>query len=166
MSFLDLQEVAKAKRERDIRLGKIPSAIVLKFPDRTVQPSAPPPVIEQQREPVVVPIVEAVIPKIEKVEVKKYPSLEAIIKAVALYYNVSRIDILSPRREAALVYARHVVCYLARELTLLAYPTIGRLLNRDHTSVLHGAQKITRLRLTDEKLAQDLLNLRSLLGDA
>ncbi|MCA9630062.1 MAG: hypothetical protein KC766_20465 [Myxococcales bacterium] len=37
-----------------------------------------------------------------------------------------------------LVRSRHLVCYLARELTGMSYPELGRQLGRDHTTVMHS----------------------------
>jgi hypothetical protein len=158
----ELQLIALARRERDIRLGKYPSAKIYQFPDRTTTPSSPP-VVEQPPEPVVV-VTELVI---HKTPDGKYPSLNSIIRAVELYYNVSRADIVSMRRFAPAAHARHVICYLARKETVLVYEVIGRILgNRDHTSIIHGFQKIEKRLLTDKQLEGDIANIRALLGVA
>jgi hypothetical protein len=158
-----LQRIALDRRERDIRLGKYPSAKIYPFPDRTTTPSAPP-VVEQPPEPVAVPVPELVI---HKTPDGKYPSLESIIKVTAAYYNISRQDILSKRRFAPAAHARHVVCYLARKETLLVYEVIGRILGgRDHTSIIHGFQRIEKRLPGDKQLEGDIANLRTILGVA
>jgi chromosomal replication initiation ATPase DnaA len=74
-----------------------------------------------------------------------------IARVVAAFYRISLQDILSDRRTADFVRARHVAFFLAKELTSRSYPEIGRQLGgRDHTTVLHGVRRITNLVLTAE----------------
>jgi hypothetical protein len=81
------------------------------------------------------------------------PTVRAIMAVVCRRYDVSREDMLSPRRELRYVTPRHIIMYLARKLTPASLPEIGRLLGgRDHTTILHGTRKIGALRATDRKL--------------
>jgi chromosomal replication initiator protein len=49
-------------------------------------------------------------------------------------------------RQRPLVAARQEAMYVFRELTDLSYPAIARLFGgRDHTTVIHAVEKITRL---------------------
>jgi hypothetical protein len=69
-----------------------------------------------------------------------------IIRATAVYYNVTSADIRSHRRTANVVFPRQVAMYLCRMLTLRSLPDIGRRIGgRDHTTVLHGVNKIDAL---------------------
>src|SRR5690606_7018788 len=73
----------------------------------------------------------------------KRAKIEDIQKLVASRYNVSRSDILSARRPAAVVRPRQIAMYLSRVLTLRSLPEIGRRFGgRDHTTVLHAVRKI------------------------
>lgn len=92
------------------------------------------------------------------------PTLRQIIEAVGTFYKVSRIDLLSNRRTADLNLPRHIVFYLARQLTVQALPQIGRSMNRDHTSVLHGARRIKRKMRDDSDLAHDVALIIESLG--
>lgn len=70
-----------------------------------------------------------------------------IVEAVAAHCRVSAIAIRSQRRDAATAHARHLVCWLACRLTECSTSTIGaRLGGRDHTTILHGRDKIEALR--------------------
>ncbi|MEQ8605153.1 MAG: helix-turn-helix domain-containing protein [Marivibrio sp.] len=75
---------------------------------------------------------------------KPYVSPIALIKKfVAREFELSIIDIESNRRARGYVQARWVAMYLVRELTTLSFPAIGRHFGgRDHSSVVHGVQKI------------------------
>lgn len=51
-------------------------------------------------------------------------------------FNVKPSDIRSARRHRDIVFVRSFICYWTCRLTVLSLPQIGRLMNRDHTSVL------------------------------
>lgn len=72
------------------------------------------------------------------------PLTMAYIQAVVA--DVTKIpinDIRSPRRAAELVRARHIFYYAARNLTSRSFPEIGRITGgRDHSTVIHGIQKV------------------------
>ena len=41
-------------------------------------------------------------------------------------------------------YARFSFYYLARELTRLSFPQIGKIIHRDHSTVFHGVESASR----------------------
>ena len=89
------------------------------------------------------------------------PDPEAILRAVASYYSLDRDELVGPRRSVRVVEPRQVAMYLIREETEASYPAIGALIGgRDHTTVLHGYEKIRRLAEQDPKLSRDILQLR------
>lgn len=74
------------------------------------------------------------------------PTIKRIIHVVADHYNVTADDILSARRTLNITRPRQIVMYLARHLTIRSFPEIGRAIgDRDHTTVLHGVNKITKM---------------------
>lgn len=89
------------------------------------------------------------------------PEPEAIIRAVAAHYAVDQAEILGPRRSARIAEPRQVAMFLIREETEASFPAIGALFGgRDHTTVLHGCEKIGRLVEQDAKLRRDILQLK------
>ncbi|MDR0219930.1 MAG: chromosomal replication initiator protein DnaA, partial [Lachnospiraceae bacterium] len=62
-----------------------------------------------------------------------------IINVVSEQFDVSIDDIKSKRRDANIAIPRQIVMYLCREMTDFSYDHIGTILNRDHTTVIHGA---------------------------
>jgi len=69
---------------------------------------------------------------------------EFIIQVVADHYNLTPLDITSQRRNKEIVYPRQVVMYLCRNMTGTGLQNIGKALGgRDHTTILHGIEKIT-----------------------
>ena len=56
--------------------------------------------------------------------------------------------------------------YLAKTLTSLTYPEIGRQFGgRDHTTVMHAVRSIEGLIASDSGIAEDVQLLRSLLAN-
>jgi nitric oxide reductase activation protein len=88
-------------------------------------------------------------------------TVHRVVEIVAKFFGLSVNDMRSHVRSRQLVYARHIAMYLAREMTPKSLPIIGRELGgRDHTTVMHGHQKIRRLIATDEVLRRDVETLR------
>jgi len=79
---------------------------------------------------------------------------ELIIEIVAEHFNITPLDIYSQKRTKEIVFPRQIVMYLCRNMTSAPLQQIGKLLgNRDHTTVIHGSDKIT-----NEILKNDTLN--------
>jgi len=88
-------------------------------------------------------------------------SPENIVEAVARTFNQPQDKLLSRDRSAPVALARQVAMYLLREEARLSLPTIGELLGgRDHTTVMHGYEKISELLETDERLRRQVSELR------
>ena len=69
---------------------------------------------------------------------------EFIIQGVADHFNLTPLDILSQKRNKDIVYPRQIVMYLCRNMTDTPLQNIGKSLGgRDHTTILHGIDKIT-----------------------
>lgn len=80
-----------------------------------------------------------------------------VIEIVASFYGKTPADFRGPSRKMADSVPRQVCMYmLRRHCKHLSYPMIGALLCKDHSSVVHGDQKIKRLRAEDTCFAFDL----------
>ncbi|QUI21084.1 chromosomal replication initiator protein DnaA [Vallitalea pronyensis] len=70
---------------------------------------------------------------------------EFILEIVAEHYNLNPMDIVSKKRPRDIAYPRQIVMYLSRTLTDLSLPKIGQILGkRDHTTIIHGYEKISK----------------------
>ncbi|MCW5877913.1 MAG: chromosomal replication initiator protein DnaA [Anaerolineales bacterium] len=86
---------------------------------------------------------------------------EQLVEAVSRAFSVSMQRLLSRERSAEVALARQVAMYLLREEAQLSLPAIGELLGgRDHTTVMHGCQKVNELLEHDERLRRQVSNLR------
>lgn len=88
------------------------------------------------------------------------PTVEAIKKLVCDRYNVRPAEMDSPRRARAVARPRQVAMYLAKQLTSLSLPDIGRKFGRDHSTVLYGVRKIEKLMEDDKALEEEVEALR------
>ena len=76
---------------------------------------------------------------------------ELIIDIVAEHFNIKSEDILSQKRSADIVYPRQIAMYLCRQMTTNTVQCLGKAFgNRDHTTILHGADKINKMVISDE----------------
>jgi chromosomal replication initiator protein len=80
-------------------------------------------------------------------------TIDIILSAVSESTGISLTEIIGDKRSRPVVESRHLAMYLARELTDSSLPKIGeRFGNRDHTTVLHAVEKITKLMQQDRDM--------------
>jgi chromosomal replication initiator protein len=73
-------------------------------------------------------------------------TIERIQEVVGAHFKVPLHVLTSNKRSKEVATARQVAMYLARQLTKHSLPDIGRQFGgKDHTTVLHGCEKIKRL---------------------
>lgn len=76
-----------------------------------------------------------------------------IIEVVAEQFGVAPADITSKKRNSEFVLPRQVFMYLCRKLTETSYVNIAKLLGKkDHTTIIHGVNKIEDELKTNEEL--------------
>ncbi len=74
---------------------------------------------------------------------KKVITAELIVDVVAEHYNITPAEIYSKDKSRNISYPRQIVMYLCRRLTDMSVTDIGKSLgNRDHSTVLHGYDKV------------------------
>jgi chromosomal replication initiator protein len=80
-------------------------------------------------------------------------TIDLILSSVADFTGISVTEIIGDKRTRPVVEGRHLAMYLARELTDASLPKIGeRIGGRDHTTVLHAVEKITKLMQEDRSM--------------
>lgn len=110
--------------------------------------------------PVTAQLCEQVLQSLNPVFKTKTLTPANIITAVSQYFGLASEDVLSKSREQRLVTPRQIIMYLMREDLNSSFPTIGKELKRDHTTVIHAYTKITDAVETNPKIQQDLNILR------
>ncbi|MDN7245525.1 chromosomal replication initiator protein DnaA [Planococcus shenhongbingii] len=85
--------------------------------------------------------------------------------AVGDQFNVKLEDFKTKRRTKDIAYPRQVAMYLSREMTDFSLPKIGEEFGgRDHTTVIHAHEKISKMLKDNQQLQQDVKDIRSALG--
>jgi chromosomal replication initiator protein len=88
-----------------------------------------------------------------------------LLKLICETFGITQKEILSKKRTQTLVVPRQIAMYLFRQDLGLNLETIGQILGgRDHTTVMHGIDKVTKLLATDQQTRSTLTALRQSAG--
>lgn len=89
-----------------------------------------------------------------------HPTPELILDAVSNFYCVSREKLLSDSRVSEVAIARQIAFYLMREMADMTTTQIGKFFGKDHTTVMHGIDKITKLMDVNRDVAGGVADLK------
>lgn len=85
-------------------------------------------------------------------------TLESIAKATSNYLKIPVADLKSKSRNKDIVNARHMAWYLSKKLIDETFKDIAKYYGgRDHSSVIHGVNKVQERLKDDAKLSKDLI---------
>ena len=102
--------------------------------------------------------------KLEKKEVTlelAEQALKDIISMVAEHFDVTVDDLCGNKRNSKIVTPRQIAMYLCREIISTPLKSIGKCLgNRDHTTIMHGIDKIEKEINNDENLKNTIETLK------
>lgn len=83
-----------------------------------------------------------------------------VIKSVCEFYSFKQTQLKGPKRNASLVLARQVCMYLLKTELGITHLEIGNLLGgRDHTTIMHGVDKIKELVDNKAKVNEDIMGI-------
>lgn len=87
-----------------------------------------------------------------------------IQKKVGEQYSVKLEDFKAKKRTQSVAFPRQIAMYLARELTDFSLPKIGEEFGgRDHTTVIHAHEKISKMIQNDGQLQKKIEEIQSIL---
>ncbi|MET3699781.1 chromosomal replication initiator protein DnaA [Bacillus oleivorans] len=87
-----------------------------------------------------------------------------IQRVVGEQFNVKLEDFKAKKRTQSVAFPRQIAMYLSRELTDFSLPKIGEEFGgRDHTTVIHAHEKISKMLDSDPKLQQQLKQIKQML---
>lgn len=92
------------------------------------------------------------------------PTIDAIQKAVAEFFDVRISDMTSKRRMQTVVVPRQVAMYLSRTLTSRSLPSIGDAFSKNHATVLHSCRLVGERMRHDPSFQEMVATLRRRLG--
>lgn len=89
-------------------------------------------------------------------------SFKEVMEVVASFYNLKMGDIKGQKRNRPIAQPRQILMYLLRTDLNLTLDEIGELLGgRDHTTIIHGVEKITDLLPSSEKIREDVRQIKT-----
>ncbi|PIV31866.1 chromosomal replication initiator protein DnaA [Candidatus Wolfebacteria bacterium CG02_land_8_20_14_3_00_37_12] len=89
-----------------------------------------------------------------------------IINSVAAYFEIPPEDITGQSRRKITLEPRHISVFLLREILGMSYPDIGEKLGkRDHTTIIHSYDKISREINTNHQLNQKIILLKEIINE-
>ena len=114
--------------------------------------------------PISIELAQAVLSNVLYNPKKRQITPERIVKAVSDYYGVGLDALKGQKRDKAIVVPRQIAMFLMREETDVSLLRIGAELgNRDHSTVLHACDKITRESSANDELRREISAVRELI---
>lgn len=82
---------------------------------------------------------------------------DQIIESICEFYNIKPTQLKGKKRDAYLVRPRHVCMYLLKEEGGLTFVEIGNILGgRDHTTVMHAVEKVSKMLDDSENTKEEI----------
>lgn len=92
---------------------------------------------------------------------KKLIKPKEVISTVASYFNLRLSELTGPKRLKQIVVPRQILMYLLRTELKIPLMDIGQFLGgRDHTTIMYGVEKITKLLPESEDLRVNIAGIR------
>ena len=114
--------------------------------------------------PVNIELASAVLSNVMYNPRKRSITPQRIVRAVADYYGVNLDQLRSSKRDRAIVVPRQIAMYLIREETDISLLRIGAELGgRDHSTVLHACDKITRELQDNDEMRREISAVREMI---
>lgn len=83
-------------------------------------------------------------------------TVDKIFTAVYKKYGITREELESSRRSRSIAQARHICMYLIRSITDMSLPNIGKIFNRDHSTVISSCEIVERKIIIDPITKMDI----------
>ena len=84
-----------------------------------------------------------------------------VLSTICSFFDISLKDLTGPKRQKELVLPRHIAMYILSEELRLTVEKIGQVLGgRDHTTVMHGRDKMKQLINKDREVQRLLIGVR------
>jgi chromosomal replication initiator protein len=114
--------------------------------------------------PISIELAQAVLSNVLYNPKKRQITPERIAKAVSEYYGVGLDALRGQKRDKAIVVPRQIAMFLMREETDVSLLRIGAELGgRDHSTVLHACDKISRESAGNDELRREIAAVRELI---
>ncbi|MGH7273481.1 MAG: helix-turn-helix domain-containing protein, partial [Nitrospiria bacterium] len=114
--------------------------------------------------PISLPIANQALSALTPPATDSPPGAEVILQTVSTYFNIPQQSLRGKSRAQPISTARHIAMFLLREDADQSLKEIGHILgDRDHSTIIHGYQKVTALLKNDPRLRLHISEIRALL---
>ena len=87
-------------------------------------------------------------------------TVDKIFSAIFRKYNVTKEDLIGPKRNKEIAIARHTSIYLIREMTEMSFPNIAKIYNRDHSTIMTSYNSTNQKAQRDPGYAVEINDLK------
>lgn len=122
--------------------------------------------VETRKTPITIDTIERVLGK-DGSQINKDPfqkraiTPQEVVDVVASYFSLKSTSLKGIKRDRPIARPRQILMYLLRTELQVPLMEIGNLIGgRDHTTIMHGVEKITTLLSTNESLRGDIESIR------
>ena len=83
------------------------------------------------------------------------------MNAVCAYYKITKNDILGKNKKQEIARARQICTYLMCDMLSLPLVNVGKIVERDHATVIHSRNKITQLMKVNDRISKDVDDIKN-----
>lgn len=88
-----------------------------------------------------------------------------VLQEINQFFNLKMEELTGPRRQKELVLPRQIAMFILYNDCKLPYEKIGEMIGgRDHTTIMHGVEKMDQTRLRDREVQRLIIEIRQKLG--
>ncbi len=100
-------------------------------------------------------------------EERKRVHPDDVVNVICEYFDVRPTQLKGERRTSSLVHSRQICMYLLKEELHLTYVDIGNILGgRDHTTIMHGVDKIRNLYSKGNGVNEEIMYIKNQLKES
>ena len=96
-------------------------------------------------------------------QILKKSSPNDVISAVSKHFSLNKKSLLGASRSRPVARPRQVLMYILRIDLGLPLEEVGRIVGRDHTTVMHAVNKITHMVSSDVNIREDIRGIKNML---
>lgn len=117
---------------------------------------------EIKKEPLTPEFARALLGQINEITIpQRVVKPREVMSAVVNFFNIKSSELIGPKRDKNISLPRQILMYLLRNDLKIPLMEIGRFLGgRDHTTIMHGVEKITKLLSESEDLRVNIMGIR------
>ena len=87
-------------------------------------------------------------------------TVDKIFNAVFNKYGISKESLTGNKRNKDIAYTRHITIYLIREMTEMSFPSIAKIFERDHSTIISSHRLIESKALEDPAFLAELNEIK------